>query len=105
MRSSQKARFRSSHPGETNGKSMGERTLATIFLSALLAPLVATAQTSIQRRTTTPSAAVPPEVVQLATQANQALSTRDYSTAIQDLEKATWMAPEVAEFQANLGMA
>jgi tetratricopeptide (TPR) repeat protein len=82
---------------------MRERILATIFLAALLAPMVANAQTPTRKRTTPPSATVPPELEDLVTAATQALGRRDYATAIQNLVKATRLAPDVAEFQANLG--
>ena len=45
------------------------------------------------------------EVAKLATEASGALRAGDFATAIQGFEKLTKLAPGVAEFHANLGMA
>ncbi|MGO8786010.1 MAG: tetratricopeptide repeat protein [Terriglobia bacterium] len=90
---------------KTRGTPIPGRTLATILLAGLLPPLMALAQTAPQIRTAEISAAVNPEAVELARAANGALGKRDYDTAIKDLTQAAHLAPDVAEFQANLGTA
>jgi len=79
--------------------------LRAYILMAFLTPLTAAAQAPSRMDTSPPPSNVPPEALELAAAATQALGNRDYATAIQDLTKATRMAPGVAEFQANLGTA
>jgi len=90
--------LRSSYQEERDRSSKWVRVLPSICVAALLGPWTANAQTG---KAPSPS----PEVARLATAATEALRKQDYATAIQNLEKATHLAPDVAEFQADLGMA
>lgn len=91
--------------GTKKALKLWERTLSILFLAVVSALPGAAAQTASPERNPSTSPSLPPEAAQLATAATQAMAKHDYQTAIQDLTKATRLAPGVAEFQANLGTA
>ena len=82
---------------------MGGPILGAILLAAFLAPLVPSPQTGRQKEPA--SAGQAGEINKLAKAATDALRKGDYAAAIPQLEKLTAMAPDVAEYQADLGMA
>ena len=77
--------------------------LGAILLAAFLAPLVPSPQTGRQKEPT--AAGQAGEINKLAKAGTDALRKGDYAAAIPQLEKLTAMAPDVAEYQADLGMA
>jgi tetratricopeptide (TPR) repeat protein len=77
--------------------------LGAILIAAFLTPLPTSPQAGTRTQPT--PAGQSQEVNELAKAATDALRKGDYAAAIPRLEKLTAMAPNVAEFQADLGMA
>jgi tetratricopeptide (TPR) repeat protein len=80
---------------------------AVAICAMLLAGTPAAAQGPARKPASRPPipAAQQAEVAKLAAEASGALRAGDFATAIQGFEKLTKLAPGVAEFHANLGMA
>ena len=79
---------------------MTAKLLIAILISVISAPLVAAGQVPVGQKPAVPSASNETVVA-----AMEALQRGDFAAAIAPLVKLTLVAPQVAEYQADLGMA
>jgi len=84
---------------------MEVRLFTTIFIAVFVVPFAAGTQAPTGEKSSHSSTPQDSEVNDIATAAMEALRKGDFRAAILTLRKLTTMAPAVAEFQANLGIA